>query len=204
MIVLCCPVNLMPATAAALAEHAPGAQIVRIPAGDITRPWRDYAARWATDDLVVIEQDIIIHADVIPQFEACPEPWCLFPFRHYAQGGGWMKDGIGCNRFRREFMEAVPVEAVEAQGGSCNRCNGENRQCWAHLDGRTREAGEAAGFRIHVHWPSVGHRDVLPGETMAYRPDGTWSCTVDHVAEPCGQCVPCRTILASHSRSVEI
>lgn len=164
MIVLCCPVNLWAETRESLAEHAPGALIIPIPAGDITRPWRDYAARWGTDDLLIVEQDVILHADVIPQLEACPEPWCLFPARHPAQGGGFMLDGIMCNRFRREFMEAVPVAAVEAQYGSCSRCHGENPQCWAHLDGRTREAGEAAGFKIHVHWPSVGHREYPPGE----------------------------------------
>ena len=167
MQVLCCPVEgrLWPATAASFAEHAPGAGIIPIPADDISRPWADYAARWGQDDLVVVEQDVILHEDVIPQFEACPEPWCLFPARHHAQGGGWMTTGIMCNRFRREFMQAVPVAAVEAVPGSCSRCRGVNPRCWAHLDGRTRAAGEAAGFRLHVHWPSVGHRDEgVPGE----------------------------------------
>ena len=165
MNVVCCPVTLWPATADALTVHAPGAQVIHIDGSDIAQPWATYASYWGKDDLVVIEQDIVIHGDVLPQFGACPEPWCLFPFRHYAQGGGWMRDGIGCNRFRREFMDAVPVEAVEAVPGSCPRCGGREPRCWAHLDGKTREAGEAAGFRIHVHWPSVGHRDTMPGET---------------------------------------
>ena len=168
MIVLCCPVEgrLWPATAASLAEHAPDALIIPIPADDITRPWSDYAERWGTDDLVVIEQDVVIHADVLPGFERCPEPFCLYPGRHYTTGGGWMKTGILCNRFRREFMEAVPVEAVEAIYGCCPDCRGVNPKCWRHLDGKVREAGEAAGFKIHVHWPSVGHRDEgKPGET---------------------------------------
>ena len=167
MITLCCPVEggLWPATAASLAAHAPDALIIPIPADDITRPWTDYAARWGQDDLVVIEQDVIIHEDVLAGFERCPEPWCLFPGRHYACGGGFMLTGILCNRFRREFMERVPVEAVEAVYGSCPRCDGgKDPRCWGHLDGRTREAGEAAGFKLHVHWPSVGHRDSLPGE----------------------------------------
>lgn len=164
MNIVCCPVNLYPATRASLAAHAPGALIIPIAAQDISQPWTTYASYWGTDDLVIIEQDIIIHADVLPQFVACPEPWCLFPARHYAAGGGWMKTGIMCNRFRQEFMRAVPVEAVEAVPGSCSRCEGRNPKCWAHLDGKTREAGEAAGFRLHVHWPSVGHRESLPGE----------------------------------------
>jgi hypothetical protein len=121
MIVLCCPVKLWPLTRASLAIHAPDALIIPIDAEDITQPWTTYASYWGADDLVVIEQDVIIHEDVLPQFEACPEPWCLFPARHYATGGGWMLNGIMCNRFRREFMAAVPVEAVEAVPGSCPR-----------------------------------------------------------------------------------
>lgn len=166
MITLCCPVTLWPGTRDSLAGHAPDALVIPIDRDDIEQPWTTYARYWGTDDLVVIEQDVIIHAGVLPSFESCPEPWCLFPARHYAVGpSGFMKTGIMCNRFRREFMEAVPVEAVEAIRGSCNLCHGVNRRCFRHLDGRTREAGEAAGFSIHVHWPSVGHRDEgLPGE----------------------------------------
>ena len=167
MIVLCCPVQgrLWPATAASLAAYAPGAEIIPIPAADISRPWADISARWGTGDLLYIEQDIILHADVLPQFEACPEPWCLFPHPHHSHPDGELHaTGMGCNRFREEFMRAVSVEAVEAVYGSCSRCGGVNPKCWAHLDGRINEAGEAAGFRLHVHWPPVGHRDVTPGE----------------------------------------
>lgn len=156
--------RLHPATAASLAAHAPQAEVIPVPAGDIGRPWADYAARWGQDDLVIIEQDVAIHAGVLPSFAACPEPWCLFPGRHHAQGGGFMETGLLCNRFRREFMQAVPVEAVEAVRGTCDLCRGVNRKCWRHLDGRIREAGTAAGFRIHVHWPSAGHQDWAPGE----------------------------------------
>ena len=48
--------------------------------------WRELSARWdGTRDLVVIEHDIVIHDRVIPQFAACPAPWCEFP---YFYGGG--------------------------------------------------------------------------------------------------------------------
>lgn len=170
-VVLCCPVEgkLWPATAASLAAYAPSAEIIPIPADDITRPWADYAARWGKDDLVVVEQDVVIHEDVLPGFDRCPEPWCLYPGRHYARGGDFMDSGILCNRFRKSFMERVSVSDVEAIPGSCGDCKGVNRKCFRHLDGRTREAGEAAGYRLHIHWPSVGHRtEGKPGEW----PDG--------------------------------
>jgi hypothetical protein len=139
MIVLCCPANLWPATAESLRRIAPETRIIPISAGDIEQPWTTYARFWGgPDDLLIIEQDIVIHDAVIPSLEACLEPWCLFPARHYAQGGGWMLDGFMCNRFRREFMAAVPVEAIEAIPASCPRCKGTNGKCWAHLDGRPR------------------------------------------------------------------
>ena len=162
--VLCCPVTLWDATRESLRKYAPDAVIVPVPVGDISRAWQEHVIRWGQDDLLVIDQDVILHEDVIPQFEACPEPWCLFPYRHDAQGGDFMDTGVGCNRFRREFQEKVPTAAIEAIPGCCSRCQGVNRKCFAHIDGRTREAGEAAGFRLHVHWPSVGHRDVAGGE----------------------------------------
>jgi hypothetical protein len=30
------------------------------------------------------------------------------------------------------------------------------------------------------------------------RPDGTWSCTRDHVTQPCGDCDGCRTVAAEN------
>jgi hypothetical protein len=164
VIILCCPVTLWPATARSLREHAPGAQVIPIPAEDISQPWETYKARWGQDDLVCVEQDIILHDTVIPSFTECPEPWCLFPHRHPCQGWDFHYTGMGCNRFRLEFQEKVAPDAIEAVPGSCNRCDGINRKCWAHLDGRIMAAGEAAGFRIHVHWPAAGHRDRPPGE----------------------------------------
>jgi hypothetical protein len=165
MRILCCPVEgrLWDVTRDSLKEHAPSAEIIPVPVGDLSRTWEVYSERWGEDDLMIVEQDIILHSDVIPQFEACPEPWCLFPFR-YTPEADFLDTGTGCDRFRREFQQQVPVASVEAVYGSCGLCKGENPKCWGHLDGKIREAGEAAGFRIHVHWPSVGHRSVLPGE----------------------------------------
>lgn len=161
MNIICCPVRLYRATEVALRLHAPQARIKFIDADNIEEPWTTYRQYWekAEDDLLIIEQDIVIHEDVIPSFEECPEPWCLFPFPHYSRDGALMDSGIGCNRFRREFMEKVTAEDVESQYASCNRCGGSNPRCWAHLDGRTNDAGHAKGFGIHVHYPPVGHRE---------------------------------------------
>lgn len=137
----------------------------------LTGDWRGYGrevlSRWGKDDLLIVEQDNVIHETVIPQLEACPEPWCVFPYRHPSSGeGNWLVTGLGCTRFRLEFQRVVTVDEVAAEGGNCDRCYGQavKHECWVHLEGRIGEAGERLGFRRHVHWPSAGHRDVPPGE----------------------------------------
>lgn len=161
MIIACFPTRIWDATRDSISTYAPQAQIIPVAQGDVSGAWENYKSLWGEDDLMVIEQDIILHGDVIPQFEACPEIWCLFPFRYTED---WLAEGTGCNRYRREFQEKIPPSAVETVYGSCWRCEGINPACWAHIDGRLLEAGRKAGFQPHVHWPSVGHRETPPGE----------------------------------------
>jgi hypothetical protein len=40
------------------------------------------------------------------------------------------------------------------------------------------------------------HQDPI---AASYRPDGSWSCTRDHVAEPCGECDGCRQVQAENA-----
>lgn len=74
----------------------------------------------------------------------------------FVTDGMLMENGVGCVRWRREFMEAVTLPLIYSQGGSCNRCHG-NPRCWAHVDGRVWDAATSLGYRMHVHG-IVGHR----------------------------------------------
>lgn len=161
MIIACFPTRIWDVTRDSLARYAPDAQIISVTG--LTGAWDAYKSLWGQDDLMIVEQDIILHESTIPQFLECPEPWCLFPFR-YMDSLTFLDTGTGCNRYRTEFMEEVSPADIEAIPGSCNRCEGGNPGCWAHIDGRIREAGEKKGFRIHVHWPAAGHRQFPPGE----------------------------------------
>lgn len=147
----------------ALIRHAPQAERVVIDHADWRGYWRAVSCRWGGDDLMLVEQDIRLHSRAVPELEACPEPWCLFPY-HHPGAGGLLAEGLGCTRFRREFQEAVPLSALAQIYGSCPRCAGADDayKCWAHLDGRLLQAATDRGFTPHVHSPAVGHRDVPP------------------------------------------
>jgi hypothetical protein len=161
-----------------LHEHAPGAE--EIWTGDgLYDYWRATLDRWGHDDLVTIEQDNGIHADVIPQFENCPEPWCSFG---YQIGSYICVEGGGCRKLSLEAQQAVTIEhleypvppeswewsvplAVQAEGissrtvrildiGECADCAA---LCWRHMDTRIGGALKRAGFNVHVHEPSIRH-----------------------------------------------
>ena len=137
-----------------LAEHAPGAESVWTGAGEYAY-WRETAARWGVDDLVTIEHDNGIHADVIPQFEACPEPWCSFA---YKIGTYLCTTGGGCRKLSLDLQRQVairdflyPVRDI----GECPECAA---LCWRHMDTRITETLRRAGFsEPHVHEPPVRH-----------------------------------------------
>jgi hypothetical protein len=164
MVVLCCPVVYHREARDSLFRYAPDAVVIPLTTADFRGWWREIKVYYGVEDLITVEHDNILHAGVLPQFGACPELWCLFPYRHPGCGDGWMDSGVGCTRFRKEIVEFMPVSLVEAQGGSCSRCEGVDPSCWIHVDGRFNDAGRVAGLRPHVHWPSVGHRDVPGGE----------------------------------------
>ena len=109
---------------AAVHEHAEGAEEVWT-GGGVYDYWHAMAIRWGQDDLVTIEQDNGIHESVIPQFEACPEPWCSFG---YQIGGYICTEGNGCRKLSLEAQEAVTFEHLEYP----RRCRGGRLRTSSH------------------------------------------------------------------------
>lgn len=185
MRILCCYATLHPATADALSRFAPDAELVDV-AGDDGDYWRAIMSRWTgEDDLLIVEHDIEIHAGVLPQLEACREPWCVFPYPL----NGYMADRcLGCTRFSATLQRQVTPEQIQAgrrtwlvaadsapvthigdiTGGvtvtsvPC-RCGDPGMvPCWRHIDELIWRALAgpvklAAPFRPHVHAPPVTH-----------------------------------------------
>lgn len=142
-----------PQTAAALDEHAPGH--VRIAVADEADPGWDYCALlerlWAnTETFTLVEHDIVITADVLPAFEACPSWWCgfLYPVQVV------ILSALGCTRFRAELLAAEPdvMQKVAAIGG-----DGLPVRDWRRLDVRLGDELIRRGYRRCVHTPEVEH-----------------------------------------------
>lgn len=152
-----------PQAQASVARYAPQAEHVVIDPLNWWEYWDAVEQEWGYEDLMLVEQDIILHGRAVPELEACPEPWCLFPYYHPGSDG-LLGRGLGCTRFSLAFQLSVTMDDVAAVPGCCPRCDGspERYKCWAHLDGRIAQAAEDRGFTPHVHSPAVGHRDVPP------------------------------------------
>lgn len=140
------------------AEAALPADAERIYTGPDTGDyWKAFASQWTGEgDLVSIEQDVAIHDQVIPQFEACPEPWCSF---------GWMVGPgqhsfwwLGCTRYSAALQRAIPVSELCRPNPPdvCERCT--SVPCHRHLDVVFGAIIEHLGYEWpHVHQPDIRH-----------------------------------------------
>ena len=153
-----------PQARALLAEHAPDAELVYTGPDDLGY-WRAIAERWTGErDLVVIEQDIGIHAGVVPGFAACGEPWCGFPHIMRPEHPARAKD-LGCVRFSAELQRRVPMDVIvkHHMNPQCGVCQPDaGGLCWRHIDGPVNSALAAAGLADpHEHLPAVDHYHYL-------------------------------------------
>ncbi|HEY7046580.1 MAG TPA: hypothetical protein VH373_05120 [Jatrophihabitantaceae bacterium] len=144
--------RLHPETARRLARFAPDAVLRAIEIDDRTGYWRVLAEAWAwPGDLVVIEHDIGIDADVLPGFAACPEPVCARPYRWTS--GDRLITGFGCVRFRAEVKQAHPELFTEV--GELD---------WLLVEPRVGGELQRRVGRPHVHRPAVEHYGVKSDE----------------------------------------
>lgn len=143
--------RLHPATARLLNRHAKGHWRVRLDPADPTAYWALLATMWRQPgDLVIVEQDVGIHADVIPSLAACREPWCGHPYPI----GEQLLVCLGCTRFTAELKAAEPdlldVVGADATGGMPARH-------WRYLDVKILDELRRRGYTQHRHDPPVRH-----------------------------------------------
>lgn len=147
---------LHPRAGQLLTEHAPSHRLAPLNPDDPTAYWRLLAGEWGRPgDLVTIEHDIGIHADVLPGFDACPEPWCGHPYNI----AGTLLACLGCTRFRGELKTAVP-DLFTAIAGIDH--DGLPAMDWRRLDVRLAGELQVRGYKLHVHPAPVEHYHHYP------------------------------------------
>lgn len=123
--VVCFYTDLFPATKATL---PPATEMAWCDRADDLDYWHQLTARWdGRADLVVIEQDMELHDQVIPQFRECRSDWCTFPYLPHAFGNprediagyaerlaaaGALTASLGCARFSAGLQRRFPLADV--------------------------------------------------------------------------------------------
>ena len=158
------------------------AEIVLTSPDDDLSYWRPLAARWdGSADLVVIEQDIEIHQQAVPQLEACPSPWCTFPHLAHSWGNprlditgnagraaaaGALCESLACTKFSAGLQRAVPLPIIPVHYSVC--------------DGVIAGALKNAGFTPCLHEPWVVNHHwtatrLWPPPFTSVLPQATWA-----------------------------
>lgn len=139
MRIICCYRWLNNLTRESLERYAPEVELIKTEdPQDLPNAIRD---RWnGEEDLVIVEQDKEITAEVIPSFQACDQFRCAYSY--YINPDPYTREvdiGLGCTRFSAEVQQIVPAtEWYEMKDlwawGYCPDCDGKG--CWRFLDSR--------------------------------------------------------------------
>ena len=148
--------RIHPATARLLNLYAPDHRRVRIDPLDDAAYWALLAYEWRQPgDLLIVEQDVGIHADVIPSLTLCREPWCGYPYPI----GEQLLVCLGCTRFTAELKAAEP-DLLEAVGKDDSA--GMPARHWKYLDVKILDHLRVRGYQQHRHDPPVRHYHRYP------------------------------------------
>jgi hypothetical protein len=122
--------------------------------------------------LIVVEHDVVVYPGALAAMLACPEPWCVTPYRVNGEYEGY----LGCVRFSARLLAEVP-DAMDAAG---QLTYGPPPRYWGWIDNRLAQVLGEHGYSKHRHWPAVKHLHV-------YDPPTVWNCV-------CGRPIPEETV----------
>ena len=124
---------------------------------DPTDYWRVLCDYWeravhSGEDLMTLEHDVVCRPDVLSGFAACPEPWCLHAYHNHDPGEAeaW-RNALGCTRFRRELIRALP--------DALSRIEPQHRD-WRNLCDSIGDYLRECGYTHHFHTPPVVHHQM--------------------------------------------
>ena len=149
---------LHPFTLRALKAYAPEAEVIDL--GNQGDAYYELLCElWSEGEgFLIVEQDIEIHASVVPQLEECLEDWCIFGYPGPLGAGIWpppdqrlLTRSLGCTRFSASLIKAEPdlMENLPLH-------------YWGHLD-FTIDRALSPRWAPHVHQPHVNHHHLRQG-----------------------------------------
>lgn len=138
----------------AVTKHAPNVEMVDL--GErhdayytlLRQLWEDGEA------FLIVEQDVEIHADVIPDLEACAGEWCGYLYG--APGNKpdeplFMEAALGCTRFSSSLLERFPSFMAELPVRD-----------WRRLDCEIKPRLLTLEVAWCAHTPAVAHHHEYP------------------------------------------
>lgn len=165
MNIIFCYVNVPVASAGdAIRKYAPNAEWI-----DTSGTIYDYneaiASHWTgKDDLLVIEGDKEIHAEVIPSMGACNELWCAYSYYNYPEPYHKKEIyGLGCTKYSAELQRQISTSEFCCPDPNwervCMLCDGKG--CWRFLDTRItiQILTKCISFAPHIHGMINHHHD---------------------------------------------
>lgn len=91
--------------------------------------WRLLDGLWRHgNDFIIVEQDIKVRTGTLASFDDCPNGWCAAGYRYL---GSQNYAGLGCTRFRSEFIADLPDVIDEAGEYHDDR---HPKRFWCSLD----------------------------------------------------------------------
>jgi hypothetical protein len=126
----------------------------------LTAYWEALSDLWGYGEtFCVVEHDIVVGPSTLSTFESCLEPWCGSPYP-YLSG---MYAGLGCTRFRAEFIVDLP-NAIE-KAGEINYPNHGQRH-WCTTDDALKSVLSGYGKTMCLH-EKVDHvGDQMPSHLI--------------------------------------
>jgi len=116
--------------------------------GDISTYWLEFRKRWTgKHDLVTVEQDNVLTPEMLPSFNMCDEPWCVYeyegPVNMVSRGASdrYLKTSLGCTRFSQRLQQEVPWTEFSKK----------DYFSWYLIDYRIAVVLGKKGYSPHIH-----------------------------------------------------
>jgi len=156
-LIICPYIKVHPKTRKTLDRHAPGIEYVYTGKDDYAY-WETVNSRWGSgEDLIIVEQDIAITAQMIPSLVSCPRAWCTYAYpvmARYTTGPGTEiriraldPEALGCVKFSAAIQAILPFAA---------------KTPWDRLD-----------IAVRDHIATCGGQNVEPGQVLRPHCHGT-------------------------------